>query len=222
LIKKYLGKLIFSLVKDDLKAYLFDPLIFIYLLPGGIMPETQSELAAGYDVHARAIMHPTEKDPLSPHFRKVLFDFKNMPDDSEVASHVIEVKKNDDTGTELAYRMRRGESVIVGIGFATAMEYRRFFWIGPRSGLATRWGITVTNAPGTVDADYRGEAGALVYNRDNEFFDLRYGMRIAQIIFGISLTPKWKRVCNHIDLPPTKRGGEGFGSTGILLEEGKK
>lgn len=222
MIKKYLGKVLFNLIKDELNTYLFDPLIFIYLLPGGIMPERQSALAVGYDVHVRAIMHNQEKDPSNPQFRKVLFDFKSKPDDSEVSKHVVEVEKISGRGTELAYRMPVGDSVIAGVGFATAMEYRRFFWIAPRSGLATKYGVTVTNAPGTVDPDYRGEAGVLIYNREGKpYFDLRHGMRIAQVIFCWALTPELREVLNYGDLPPTERGGEGFGSTGIHLEEGK-
>lgn len=216
-----MGGAVFNLIKPRLDAYLFDPLVFIYLLPGGIMPKRQSLLAVGYDVYARALVHSEEKDPLNPNFRKEVFDFKNMPDNPEVARHVVEVEKIGGGGKELAYRMEAGEDVIVGIGFATAMEYRRFFWIAPRSGLATKWGITVTNAPGTVDPDYRGEAGALVYNRDRPYFILRHGMRIAQIIFCWSLTPELKEVFEHSDLSPTERGVAGFGSTGIFREEGK-
>jgi len=221
-LKRYLGRLAFNLIKDKLDAYLFDPLVFIHLLPGGIMPERQSELAVGYDVHIRALMHNEEKDPHNPHLRKNIFDFRNIPKDDKHRRHIVEVEKVSGGGTELAYRLERGQSIIAGIGFATAMEYRKFFWIAPRSGLATKWGITVTNAPGTVDPDYRGEAGVLVYNRDREYFDLRHGMRIAQIIFCWALTPEFREALNHGDLPPTKRGGGGFGSTGIYLEEGKK
>lgn len=222
MIKKYLSKVLFNLIKDELGSYLFDPLIFIYLLPGGIMPERQSALAVGYDVHIRALMHKEDKDPLNQNFRKTIFDFKSIPEDTGIASQVAEAEKIGGGGKEPVYRMKKGESVIAGIGFATAMEYRRFFWIAPRSGLATKWGITVTNAPGTVDPDYRGEAGVLVYNRENEHFDLRYGMRIAQVIFCWALTPELREVFEHSDLPPTERGGGGFGSTGIHLEEGKK
>lgn len=222
-MKRLLGGAFFNLIKPLLESYLFDPLVHIYILPGGIMPKRQSLLAVGYDVHIRAIMHNTEKNPLNPQFRKVLFDFQNIPKDPKVKAHVVEVEKIDGGGTELAYRLSVGESVIAGIGFATAMEYRRFFWIAPRSGLATKYGITVTNAPGTVDPDYRGEAGALIYNREGKpWFDLRHGMRIAQIIFCWALTPELREVLEYNELPPTERGGEGFGSTGIHLEEGKK
>ena len=61
------------------------------------------------------------------------------------------------SGNQLAYQMDPGESVLVGIGFITEMEWPMFYWVAPRSGLAAKWGITVTNAPGTVDPDYRIE-----------------------------------------------------------------
>src|SRR3989344_1811948 len=61
------------------------------------------------------------------------------------------------------------------------MDRPMFYWVAPRSGLAAKWGITITNAPGTVDPDYRGEAGVLVYNRNPHTFDLWHGMRVAQI-----------------------------------------
>ena len=224
ILKKRLGRALFSLIKSELDAHLFNPLVFIHLLPGGIMPERQSELAVGYDVHIRALMHNRDRDPLNPDFRRVIFDFDNMPSDPKIKKHIVKVDKADGEGTELAYRLKKGKSVIAGIGFATAMKEGEFYWIAPRSGLATKYGITVTNAPGTVDPDYRGEAGVLVYNRDSEpdYFDLRYGMRIAQIIFSRALVPELRKVFNYSDLPPTERGIKGFGSTGILRKKERK
>lgn len=216
-----MGRILFDLIKPELDAYLFDPLSYIYLLPRGIWPERQSAEAVGYDVHLRALVAKKkgDKDPTNPAFRRTIFDFLTAPDDPKVAGRIEEVKKPGGEGYELAYRMRKGESILVGIGFATAMQFRQFFWIAPRSGLATEWGITVTNAPGTVDPDYRGEAGVLVYNRENKYFDILYGMRVSQIIFGWALTPVLRQVLEHCMLPATERGGGGFGSTGIYLDE---
>ena len=107
------------------------------------------------------------------------------------------------------------ESVLVGIGFVTQMTFPMFYWVAPRSGLASKWGITVTNAPGTVDPDYRGEAGVLVFNRNNSPFDLKYNMRIAQIIFQTALIPDFTVVTNSYELEGTRRGTGGFGSTGL-------
>jgi dUTP pyrophosphatase len=186
-----------------------ESMIQIHLLPGGIMPERKSEGAAGYDVAIRAIVSSSEMDKNNPALRRMLFDFENEPENPDVAGHVHNLHES------LVYRMAPEESVLVGIGFVTVMSSDMFYWIAPRSGLAARWGITVTNAPGTVDSDYRGEAGVLVYNRNKTHFDLRRGMRIAQIIFQRAGFPKFDVVEQYKDLSQTIRGSGGFGSTGL-------
>jgi dUTP pyrophosphatase len=181
----------------------------IYTLPGGKMPERQTAGAIGYDVCIRAVVSPSELDPLNLNLRKTLFDFKNRPDDELIAQQVFLV---DD---ELVYRMNPGESVLIGIGFVTEMIFPMFYWVAPRSGLSSKYGITVTNAPGTVDPDYRGEAGVLVYNRTVNTFDLRHDMRIAQIIYQNALIPETEEVSAYEELGATVRGAGGFGSTGL-------
>ncbi len=186
------------------------PEIKITLLPGGKMPMRQSSEAAGYDVSLRAIVSPTEMDKQNPALRKTLFGFENYANvDPDVARHVQELDG------ELVYRMDPGESVLVGIGFLTALPFPMFYWVAPRSGLAAKWGITVTNAPGTVDADYRGEAGVLVFNRNTTQFDLRRNMRIAQIIFQWAVIPEMIEVVSADQLGTTDRSAGGFGSTGL-------
>ena len=183
----------------------------ICILPGGHLPERKTSGAIGYDVYLRAIISPTEMDLENPNLRKTLFDFKTVPPDELVARHVKEVDRG-----KLVYRMDPGESVLVGIGFMTEMPYPMFYWVAPRSGLASRHGITVTNAPGTVDPDYRGEAGVLIYNRNSLCFDLEHGMRIAQIIFQVAIIPDIVEVSSVEDLDRTQRGIGGFGSTGLI------
>lgn len=183
--------------------------IKLLVLPDGKMPVRKTGGAIGYDVSLRVIVCAIEMDPKNPNLRKTLFDFKNRPKDLRVGRHVVRVKN------ELIYRMDPGESVLVGIGFITEMPFPVFYWVGPRSGLASRHGITVTNAPGTVDPDYRGEAGVLVYNRTKKPYDLRHNMRIAQIIFQKALIPRINLVSKFQDLKGTSRGAKGFGSTGF-------
>ncbi len=84
--------------------------------------------------------------------------------------------------------------------------------IRPRSGLAAKFGISVLNAPGTIDADYRGEIGVILVNLSNENFKINNGDRIAQMIIARYAHTKWEEV-NVLD--ETKRGEGGFGSTGI-------
>ena len=191
-----------------------DPRVKVYVVPGGKMPERKTAGAIGYDVFLRAVVSASEMDPNNKSFRKVLFDFENVPKDNPSIEGRIEQLPGDN-GNELVYRMKPKESVLVGIGFVTEMKFPMFYWIAPRSGLASRWGITVTNAPGTVDPDYRGEAGVLVYNMKDQPFVLRKNMRIAQIIFQKALIPEILEVNNNEEIGHTERGSGGFGSTGV-------
>lgn len=84
--------------------------------------------------------------------------------------------------------------------------------IRPRSGLAAKYGITVTNAPGTVDADYTGEIGVSLINISNENFVIHPGERIAQMVIAKYEKIDWKEVAT---LDETERGSGGFGSTGM-------
>jgi len=84
--------------------------------------------------------------------------------------------------------------------------------VRPRSGLALKQGLTVANAPGTIDADYRGEIKVLLINLGTEAFTIEHGMRIAQMIFS----PVLKASFELADaLEDTTRGAGGFGSTGV-------
>jgi dUTP pyrophosphatase len=84
--------------------------------------------------------------------------------------------------------------------------------VRPRSGLAAKNGITVLNAPGTVDADYRGEIGVILVNLSNVSFTVENGERIAQLIIAKHERAEWIEVQ---ELTETSRGEGGFGSTGV-------
>ncbi|MGJ8739224.1 dUTP diphosphatase [Zobellia laminariae] len=84
--------------------------------------------------------------------------------------------------------------------------------VRPRSGLAAKKGITVLNAPGTIDADYRGEIGVILVNLSNESFAIENGERIAQLVIAKHERAEWKEVN---ELSETSRGEGGFGSTGV-------
>ncbi|AXO80825.1 dUTP diphosphatase [Olleya aquimaris] len=83
--------------------------------------------------------------------------------------------------------------------------------VRPRSGLAAKKGITVLNAPGTVDADYRGEIGVILVNLSNQEFTIENGERIAQLVIAKHERAEWIEVET---LSETSRGEGGFGSTG--------
>lgn len=84
--------------------------------------------------------------------------------------------------------------------------------VRPRSGLAIKKGVTVINAPGTIDADYRGEIGVILINLSNEPFTINHGDRIAQLVIAKHETITWKPAEKLSD---SDRGTAGFGSTGI-------
>ena len=84
--------------------------------------------------------------------------------------------------------------------------------VRPRSGLAIKKGVTVLNAPGTIDADYRGEIGVILINLSNEPFTINHGDRIAQLVIAKHETIHWKPTDSLSD---SNRGTGGFGSTGI-------
>ncbi|MEK9718660.1 MAG: dUTP diphosphatase [Candidatus Puniceispirillum sp.] len=104
-----------------------------------------------------------------------------------------------------------GERLAIPTGFAMAVPAGYEAQIRPRSGLALKHGVTVANAPGTIDSDYRGEVAILLVNLGAQDFTIERGMRIAQMVVApvTQVTP----VATE-SLPDTDRGDGGFGSTG--------
>jgi dUTP pyrophosphatase len=91
--------------------------------------------------------------------------------------------------------------------------------IRPRSGIAYKFGVTVLNSPGTIDADYRGEIKVLLANLGSDPFTVKSGDRIAQMVFAPVVAARWKSVDS---LPDSERGQGGFGSTGMGTSKNKK
>ena len=104
------------------------------------------------------------------------------------------------------------ERSIVGTGLFIELPVGVEAQVRPRSGLAAKKGITVLNAPGTIDADYRGEIGVILVNLSNEDFEIQNGERIAQLVIAKHERAEWIEVK---ELSETSRGVGGFGSTGI-------
>ncbi|MGA8853881.1 MAG: dUTP diphosphatase [Christiangramia sp.] len=103
------------------------------------------------------------------------------------------------------------ERAIVKTGLYVELPLGFEAQVRPRSGLAAKKGITVLNAPGTIDADYRGEIGVILVNLSNEDFVVNNGERIAQMVIAKHEHISWKEVDI---LGETSRGAGGFGSTG--------
>lgn len=109
-----------------------------------------------------------------------------------------------------------GERALIPTGLTIALPSGYEAQIRPRSGLALRYGVTVLNAPGTIDADYRGEIGVILINLGKEAFMVERGMRIAQLVAAPVSRITWDK---RETLPASTRGGDGFGSTGVGEKE---
>jgi dUTP diphosphatase len=108
-----------------------------------------------------------------------------------------------------------GGRAAIPTGIAIALPRGSEGQIRPRSGLALRHGVTVLNAPGTIDADYRGEIQVILVNIGAESFVIRRGMRIAQLVIA---QIQHAKLVESNDLDTTERAGGGFGSTGLAAK----
>jgi len=108
--------------------------------------------------------------------------------------------------------LKKGERTLIPTGLQMAIPTGFEGQIRPRSGLAVKYGITMLNTPGTIDADYRGEVKLVAINHGEDDFTIEHGDRLAQMV----LAPITKMPVMQVDhLPETKRAEGGFGSTGI-------
>lgn len=152
------------------------PFLRVLLLsPRAVLPQYQSEHAAGLDLSACL--------PLGE-------------DGSEPGGVVIEP----------------GSIVVIPTGLAIALPAGHEAQVRPRSGLASKHGVTLPNSPGTIDADYRGEVKVPLINLGREAFRVEHGMRIAQMVIA---PVSHARVQQVHELDTTGRGAGGFGSTGV-------
>ncbi|MCE2566224.1 dUTP diphosphatase [Komagataeibacter sp. FNDCF1] len=104
-----------------------------------------------------------------------------------------------------------GGRALVPTGLCVALPRGFEMQVRPRSGLALRHGITLPNAPGTIDEDYRGEIGVIILNTSDTPFVVERGMRIAQAVLAPVVRGAW---VEYAELEETARGAGGFGSTG--------
>lgn len=137
----------------------------------------------------------------------------------DVYAYHIQDKHTKEHAGDLPFVLGPGESVLVGIGIAFAVHFPIQCEVRPRSGLASRHDIELSNSPGTIDPDFRGEVGILLRHRGKEKpFIIEKGMRVAQLIFSRVEIPEFAEV--EI-LLPSIRGTGGFGSTGLTeISEG--
>jgi dUTP pyrophosphatase len=131
-----------------------------------------------------------------------------LPNYETSASAGMDLRANIDSSILL----KPLERAIIKTGLFIALPSSYEAQVRPRSGMAAKNGITVLNAPGTIDADYRGEIGVILVNLSNEPFTINDGERIAQLVIAKHEQANW----NEVEiLEETARGKGGFGSTGL-------
>lgn len=132
----------------------------------------------------------------------------DLPHYETIASAGMDLRANiTDTIT-----LKPLERAIVKTGLFIELPIGYEAQVRPRSGLAAKKGVTVLNAPGTIDADYRGEIGVILVNLSHEDFTVENGERIAQLVIAKHERVEWNAVK---ELSKTSRGEGGFGSTGV-------
>ncbi len=131
-----------------------------------------------------------------------------LPAYETIASAGLDVRAN----IQESITLKPLERTLVKTGLFMEIPVGYECQVRPRSGLAFKKGVTVLNAPGTIDADYRGEVGVILINLSNEDFVIENGERIAQLVFAKVEQAEWENV---EVLTETERGAGGFGSTGV-------
>ncbi len=129
------------------------------------------------------------------------------------AYHALDKKSRMPLG-ELPQILEPGKSMLIGTGIVFAVPFPTDCQVRPRSGLANKHDVELSNSPGTVDPDYRGEIGILLRNRGELPFTVEKGMRVAQLVFTKVELPEFQEDPDLIE-NSTKRGTGGFGSSGL-------
>lgn len=131
-----------------------------------------------------------------------------MPQYETAQSAGMDLRANIDNPITL----HGGQTAVIPTGIYIALPEGYEAQVRPRSGLAAKYGVTVCNAPGTIDADYRGEIKVILINHCNTPFHISDGDRIAQMVISRYERVVWEPVS---ELPLTERGDGGFGHTGV-------
>lgn len=134
------------------------------------------------------------------------------------ASRVLD-KWTKEVISDLPAEIKPGGSILIGIGMRFDIPFPYEAQVRPRSGLASRYDVELSNSPGTIDPDFRGEAGILLRNRGDKIFIVEKNMRIAQLVFTKVEIPE---MMEALELSETDRGEGGFGSTGLFEIKNKE
>ena len=144
---------------------------------------------------------------------QVQVQFKRLSASATVPSYQSEHAAGMDlhAAIEESITIEVGAISMIPLGFAIALPDHYEAQVRPRSGIASKFGVTLPNAPGTIDADYRGECCVPLINHGNKPFTVEPNMRIAQMIISPVVQASFEIV---EELDETERGSDGFGSTG--------
>lgn len=167
---------------------------------------TPSDLPAAHPLHAALLIRPLSDRATIPAYQSELAAGLDLAACLPIT---------DDATTpfiDLIPIIRGGLPTLIPCGFAMALQPGFEAQVRPRSGLATKFGISMPNAPGTIDADYRGEVKCILINLGEEPFVIEPGMRIAQMVVA-PVTMSAIEVVTSVSA--TARGAGGFGSTGV-------
>ena len=144
------------------------------------------------------------------------FLIKRLPNatDLPLPKRMSEAAAGFDLYANIKYNviLKKGEPQLVPTGISIALPFGYEAQVRPRSGLALKHGVTVLNSPGTVDADYRGEIGAVLINHSDYDYVVKRGDRIAQLVIAKVEMAEFEEVN---ELPESERGTGGYGSTGL-------
>lgn len=143
---------------------------------------------------------------------KITIDIKKLNDEAIVPTYATVGSAGADLYSVEDCEITPGSIKLVDLGFSIAIPFGYEVQVRPRSGLALKYGITLMNAPGTVDSDYRGPMKVILFNAGCETFFVKKGMRIAQMVVAPVIIANFNIVSS---LDETERQNGGFGSTGV-------
>lgn len=133
--------------------------------------------------------------------------FNALPEYALMGDSGMDLRSNEDS----IIVIEPGQRALIKTGLYVQLPVGHEFQIRPKSGLAVKHGITVLNTPGTIDANYRGEIGVILFNASNKSFAVNPRDKVAQMVLQQVPTVEWEEV---IELSETNRGKGGYGHTG--------
>ena len=138
------------------------------------------------------------------------FEGLDLPEYATIGSAGLDVRAAIDADAPIT--LKPGERKLIATGLKMEIPLNYEVQVRPRSGLAFKHGVTVANAPGTIDSDYRGEVGVLLINLGQKDYVIERGERVAQLILAPVVQMEFHKVES---LSKTDRGAGGYGSTGV-------